>query len=78
MNNILFGKDNCPHCVILKNYLDEQGIEYEYVDATIPRNQILLQQYAPCVRSVPQLVSNGKLIGDTKAVMRAIGNGTLK
>ena len=75
MNNILFGKANCPHCVILKNYLDEQGIEYEYVDAT--QNMEMLQQYAPTVRSVPQFVSNGKLVGDTKSVMRAIGNGEL-
>ena len=75
MNNILFGKTNCPQCTILKNYLDEQGIKYEYVDAT--QNMEMLQQYAAGVRSVPQFVSNGKLIGDTKAVMRAIGNGEL-
>ena len=75
MNNILFGKPNCPQCVAVKKYLDEIGVEYEYVDAT--QNTELLQQYAPGARSVPQFVFDGRLIGDAKHTIQAVGNGVI-
>ena len=73
--NILFGKTNCPQCVIMKNYLDEIGLTYNYVDATL--NIELLNKYAPGVRSVPQFVYQGKLIGDVRRVIQAVGNGDI-
>lgn len=73
--NILFGKINCPQCVIMKNYLDEIGLSYNYVDATL--NMELFNKYAPGVRSVPQFVHHGKLIGDVRQVMKAVGNGDI-
>ena len=75
MNNILFGKINCPQCDSLKSYLDELGVQYDYIDAT--DNIELLHKYAPGARSVPQFVHNTKLIGDMKQVIRAIGNGEI-
>ena len=29
---VLIGKEKCNQCNILKNLLDEQGIQYHYVD----------------------------------------------
>lgn len=73
--NILFGKDNCPQCVTLSNYLDELGITYDYVD--VVHNMELFQQYVPGARSVPHFVYNNTLIGDTKQVIKAVGNGII-
>ena len=64
-----------PQCVIMKNYLDEIGLTYNYVDATL--NIELLNKYAPGVRSVPQFVYQGKLIGDVRRVIQAVGNGDI-
>lgn len=75
MNNILFGKTNCPQCDSLKSYLDELGVQYDYIDAT--DNIELLHKYVPGARSVPQFVHDTKVIGDMKQVIRAIGNGEI-
>jgi glutaredoxin len=35
---VLIGKETCNQCNILKNLLDEKGIQYHYVDVSkIPR-----------------------------------------
>ena len=75
VENILFGKPNCPQCLIMKNYLDEIRLTYNYVDATL--NMELFNKYAPGVRSVPQFVYQGKLIGDVRQVMKDVGNGNI-
>ncbi len=31
---VLIGKENCNQCNILKNLLDEKGIQYHYVDVS--------------------------------------------
>lgn len=30
----VFGSVHCPDCVSLKEFLDEKGIEYQYIDIT--------------------------------------------
>jgi glutaredoxin len=32
---VLIGKEKCNRCDVLKNLLDEKGIQYRYLDATV-------------------------------------------
>ena len=46
---VLIGKEKCNQCDILKNLLDEKGIQYHYVDVNnMPQNTITyLRMYCP-------------------------------
>ncbi len=35
----LYGFDDCPYCQELKNKYNENGLEYIYVDVTLPENE---------------------------------------
>ncbi len=38
---VLIGKEKCKQCTILKNLLDEKGIQYHYVDASKITHELL-------------------------------------
>ena len=46
---VLIGKEKCNQCNILKNLLDEKGIQYHYVDVNnMPHNTMTyLKMYCP-------------------------------
>ena len=33
-NIIIYSTPTCPYCILVKNYLDQKGIEYDYVDVS--------------------------------------------
>ena len=54
---IIYGKENCQHCVRAKEFAKANGLEYEYL--TLDKNytkQELIEQCAPVIpRTVPQV-----------------------
>lgn len=52
----------CPHCVMLKEFLKERGIEYEDID--VSSNQKAAQEMVAKSgqMGVPQIEINGKII----------------
>lgn len=60
----------CPWCHVLMEWLDEQGIEYEEVDATT----------IPDITSVPVTEINGeRIVGfDRRALKQALGKPKAK
>jgi glutaredoxin-like YruB-family protein len=35
MKNItIYSTPTCPYCILVKNYLDQKGIEYDYIDVS--------------------------------------------
>ncbi len=66
----LFGKENCPHCVRAKGYLEKAHIDYEYHDVIKePRSLYeMLGRVKPVVGSktpitVPQIWFKGEYVG---------------
>lgn len=68
----VYSKPNCPHCLSAKNLLELAGEDYEVVDLDvgqpkidgakyISRDQLL--QLIPSARTMPQIISNGALVG---------------
>ena len=68
--NVVFGKESCPHCVRAKKNLDEAGIDYTYRDVVKePRSLYeMLARVKPIVGektpiTVPQIWIDGNYIG---------------
>jgi len=61
--NVVWSKDNCPHCVQAKQLLKTKGIEFEerIIGKGWTKEQLLNQ--VPNARTVPQIFINDKLIG---------------
>jgi glutaredoxin 3 len=61
---ILFSKSYCPYCKKLKNYLDEEKINYKFIeiDHMNQKFQSELTKYSN-MSTVPQFFIGGKLIG---------------
>jgi len=66
----LYGKNNCPHCIRAKGYLEKAGFKYEYHDVVKePRSLYeMLGRVKPIVGpktpiTVPQIWFDGKYVG---------------
>ena len=70
----MFSKEGCPYCARAKAALEERGIEYEEIvlgkDAT---NRSL--RAVSGASTTPQVFIDGKLIGDSEALMEYLGMG---
>ena len=68
----------CPHCLMLKEFLKEKGIEFEEIDLSLEENQRkFFEEVYPKSQSlgVPQIEINGKIIVgfDEKEILKALG-----
>jgi glutaredoxin len=64
-NNTLLGATWCTPCKRVKNFLDDKGISYTYLDIDTEEGLELAKDWA--VRSVPSMAIDGKIyVGDTK------------
>jgi len=68
--NIIFGKETCPHCVRAKKYLDDAGINYTYYDVVKEPRALyeMLARVKPIIGpktpvTVPQIWMSGQYIG---------------
>ena len=64
MRATVWSKDQCGHCVMAKNLLRNQGIEYEernISEGPWTREQLL--EAVPHARTLPQVFLDGNLIG---------------
>jgi len=78
--NQVFGKENCPHCMRAKQYLDDAGIEYAYHDVVknpgrmyemFPRAKAIIGEKTPV--TVPQIWLDGDYIGGADQVSKKLG-----
>lgn len=62
---VIYGKENCPHCVRAKETAKKRGLEYEYL--TLGKNyerEELIAKCAPVIpTTVPRIFMDGKYIG---------------
>jgi len=65
MNNVLLGATWCGPCKGVKMFLDNRGIEYDYVDVDTEAGLALAQDWG--VRNVPSMNIDGTIVtGDSK------------
>jgi glutaredoxin/RimJ/RimL family protein N-acetyltransferase len=58
----IYGADYCPYCRSAKQLMEENGVEYEYID--LEKNDVDLSEVVgKDVRTIPQIFLNGKYIG---------------
>ena len=64
MRATVWSKDQCGYCVMAKNLLRNQGIEYEERNiSTGPWTREQLLEAVPHARTLPQIILDGNLIG---------------
>ena len=64
MKAVVWSKDQCPYCVMAKNLLKNEGVEYEernISQGSWTREQLLAA--VPHARTLPQIFLDGNLIG---------------
>jgi glutaredoxin-like protein len=70
----LFSKEGCPYCARAKAALQERGIEYEEIVLGKQASNRSLRAVSGS-HTVPQVFIDGKLIGDSEALMEYLGMG---
>jgi len=65
---ILFSREDCPACKVVKEWLERKGIEYELKDIDNLENFEELINLYPGFRTIPILVINGKVYSGDKLV----------
>lgn len=71
MSNVLLGATWCGPCKGVKMFLDNRGIDYEYVDIHTDVGMELAWDWS--IRSVPSMEVDGNIITGDKAIMEAFG-----
>ena len=66
----IYGKDECPMCFKIKTVLELLGKEYEYKELNIDYTEEEFESKFPNVRSVPQIILDGKVIGDANQTLK--------
>lgn len=72
-NFIVFGRDTCHFCTKAKNLLEENAIDYDYVNVDDDHNLAVLKEMLPGVSSIPQIFVNGDHIGGYDQLKEFIG-----
>lgn len=60
---VLYSNDNCPYCVMAKDFMDKKGIQYEVRDVRVGKNGEEMSHRTGGLRSIPQIFINHKHIG---------------
>ena len=68
----------CPHCLMLKEFLKEKGVEFEEIDLSLEENQKrFFEEIFPKSQSlgVPQIEIDGKIIVgfDKEEILKTLG-----
>lgn len=76
MTNIVWSKENCPHCVQAKELLKQHDIPFEerMIGEHWTREQLL--EAVPTARSVPQISLYGQYVGGHKELVEYFENNT--
>lgn len=75
---LIYGRDNCPYCVMAKNLLEQNGWAYEYRDVMAnPEHRRIMMESIPGVRTVPQIFWRGEHIGGFDQLRAAILAGRI-
>ena len=69
MNNVLIGAAWCGPCNRVKEFLDNRGVDYSYVDIDTEEGLELAKDW--CVRSVPSMNVDGTIITGDSKIMEA-------
>ena len=64
MKATVWSKNQCPYCVMAKNLLRSNGVEYEERNISEgPWTKEQLLEAVPHARTLPQIIFDGNLIG---------------
>lgn len=64
MAAVIWSKDQCGYCVMAKNLLKNEGVEYEERNISQgPWTREQLLEAVPHARTLPQVLLDGKLVG---------------
>ena len=66
----IYGKDECPMCFKIKTVLELLGKEYEYKELDIDYTVEEFESKFPDVKSVPQIILDGKVLGDANQTLK--------
>ena len=69
MTTKLYYLNYCPYCRRLKAFLEKENIKFELVDVTDDPTEKRLIKEKTGHQTFPQLVKNGKFIGDCSSVI---------
>ena len=59
---ILYSTQHCPYCVILKNFLEEHKIEFEYIDVGVDQEKAKEMVEKSGQMGVPVIEIDGEII----------------
>lgn len=61
----VIGADYCPFCIKVKNYLDKQKADYEWIDSETPEGNKIRQEESARYnhKTIPIVFVDGKFIG---------------
>lgn len=77
MSKVVYGKENCPNCVTLKETLDAKGVTYKYIDVGLEENEDSLQLLKDSgFRGVP-VMKHGEGFADFSTAMMLTMRGLL-
>jgi len=66
----IYGKDECPMCFKIKTVLELLGKEYEYKELDTDYTVEEFESKFPDVKSVPQIILDGKVLGDANQTLK--------
>tara|TARA_B100000287_G_scaffold372239_1_gene370766 strand:- start:3319 stop:3552 length:234 start_codon:yes stop_codon:yes gene_type:complete len=66
----IYGKDECPMCFKMKTVLELLGKEYEYLELEKDYTEEEFEEKFPDVLSLPQVVLDGKHLGDANQTLK--------
>lgn len=69
MSRVLLGAEWCGPCKRVKKFLDNRGIEYDYVDVDTVVGMELVEKYN--IRTVPTMNIDGTVVSGDAKIMEA-------
>ena len=66
----IYGKEECPMCFKIKTVLELLGKEYEYKELGTDYTEEEFETKFPDVLSVPQIILDGKVLGDANQTLK--------
>ena len=66
----IYGKDECPMCFKMKTVLELLGKEYEYKELDKDYTEEEFESKIPGTLSLPQVVLDGKNLGDANQALK--------
>lgn len=82
MSYIVYGKDDCNYCTLACMLLDNNDIEYTYVDVGVERGKeellSLATKHGVVVTTVPQILNGDVWVGGYKELSEYVSTVTTK